>query len=514
MLAIPLRLHRFLLLLVLVFAISSLAVSQQKHNSPGPSTVAHGMFILDPPSRDQTCAGWPMDCYSQHLIPTLVCTGNNTPAGYGCTRAGAGEPYIKGAVFYVGWDQISPTNGTYDFSIPDNRAAPWIAAGKLVAYDFIPTSQGSYNNITPTWYANRVEISTVSQTAGIITLQTSGDMGFFPGEIGEAAGLQIQIRGTGTPLDGKGTPAQPGVWTVCDHHTTGCQDPTAQTVYAIGSGSNIPPVHLGNVGNPMYDPQGTTCGSGVMPVEWGPNFVKAWEAVMQQVVGHYGTNTSVAYIRFGFGIGGENIPNHGTQLTPCQSEMLTAGFSGAAQVSVPWPEPTSTEWPPVAANWLSYVTDLLQYEQSLKSPKVIGTTISPIRDAPEDFSTADTTAAVAVNNGIGFGNQGLQKSDPTNYADGLQCLGGDWCANFVKYHGKVPLELQTLNWSDPTNNNVVGSLAKTLPFATSLYVDILELYVDDWMCTYDSSWNGNNRYSECQSAGYPEAFDSAASAIN
>jgi len=522
MLTIPLRLYTLLrlyklrfLLLVMVFGFSLLVVSQETpRGAPSGSASAHGVFILDPPSRDETCSGMPAECYSRHLIPTLICTGKGTPAGYNCNQAGAGEPYVKGAVFYVRWDQINPSNGTYDFSIPDTRAQPWIAAGKLVAYDFIPTSQGSFNDVTPAWYASSAVISAVSQTSGVIALQTTADMGFLPGQIAQAAGLKIQIKGTGTTLDGNGTTANPGVWVVCDHNTTGCQDPTSQTIYAIGSGNNISTVHQGSVGNPQYGTGGSACGSGVLPVEWGPNFMKAWKAVMKEVVAHYGSNNSVAYIRFGLGIGGENIPNHGTQLTTCQRSMLTAGFSGASAVSAPWPVPTSGQWPPVAANWIGYVKNMLQYEQSLHSSKVIGTTISPIRDAPEDFSTADQTAVNAVTFGVGFGNQGLQKSDPANYAAGDPCLGGNWCANFVKYAGKVPLELQTLNYSDPSDRSVVGSLAKTLPFATSLHVNILELYVDDWMCTYDASWIGGNAYSACQSAGYPAAFDNAAGQIN
>jgi hypothetical protein len=53
-----------------------------------------------------------------------------------------------------------------------------------------------------------------------------------------------------------------------------------------------------------------------------------------------------------------------------------------------------------------------------------------------------------------------------------------------------------------------------MPFAVSLGADTLELYVDDWMCTYDTSWNGNNSYSACTSAGYQDAFKTAAAQIN
>jgi hypothetical protein len=34
------------------------------------------------------------------------------------------------------------------------------------------------------------------------------------------------------------------------------------------------------------------------------------------------------------------------------------------------------------------------------------------------------------------------------------------------------------------------------------------------MCTYDSSWSGENTYSACNAAGYPAVFAAAAAQIN
>jgi len=484
----------------------SVGLSGSGFSTNGPS---HGMFILDPPTNDGNCAGMPSACYSRHLVPTLICTGNNTPVGYNCTRAGAGEPYVKGATFYVPWDLVSSSDGSYDFTIPDNRAKPWIDSGKLVAYDFVPTSQGSSNNVTPSWYLTPVNISTVSQTGGIIQLQTSADMVFFPGGVSAAAGLEIQVKSTATALDGNGTSANPGIWVVCDHHTPGCQDPTARKIFATGPGGNTVPVNRGKVGNPVY---GTAnCGSGTLPVEWRPNFIRAWQTFMRKAVAHYASNNSVAYLRFGLGIGGENIPNHGTSVAACQNEMAIYGFGTAA---APWPDPSTTQWPQVASTWIAYLNTMFRYQQSLNSPKMIATTLSPIETSGGDTTTPDATAANAVAGGMGIGNQGLQKNDPTNFAAGQSCFGGNWCANFVKYQGQVPLELQTLNYSDPTDASIVGSLTNTLPFATSLGAQILELYVEDWLCTYDSSWSGNNTYSACSATGYPVVFSAAAAQIN
>jgi hypothetical protein len=483
---------------------------------PPPTTgIAHGMFILDPPSGDGDCSGAPANCYSLHLLPTLLCTGNGTPAA-ACTQAGPGEPYVKGAAFHVSWSTVNPSDGSYDFRSPDKRMQPWTASGKLVSLVFEPTSFNTTNNITPAWYMARVPIASLSQVAGIITLQTTSDMTFFPGGATAAAGLEIQIQGTATALDS--TQLKPGIWKLCDHTTTGCLDPTARTITAIGSGNDIAAVlNIGTAGNPVYGSNdGSTCTSGIIPIQWRPNFIKAWQNLIQQAVAHYGSVANVPYLRFGMGIGGQTNPTNGLSAQDpnqiaCQAQMTEFGFTN---VPAPWPVPASSGWANVSANWTAYLQGMVQYEHSLNSPKAIIITISPVQFNPVDRSTADATATAAATAHIGFGNQGLGKSDAVNFNASQPCYGGDWCANFQKYRGQVPLELQTLFYSDPTNVSQTGSLVNIVPFATTMGADILELYVDDWLCTYDSSWNGNNTYGACTSAGYPAIFKSAATIIN
>ena len=490
--------------------VSGTAGAQQ--NAP----IAHGMFVLNPPGSDRQCSGsYPPGCFSRHLVPTFICSGSGTPAGYNCTQAGAGEKYIKGAVFQVRWSDINSSNGTYDYASSDNRMIPWADAGKLVSFIFEPTSFGNNNSGTPSWYLTPARISSVSQSNGIIELATSAPMGFFPGGTSAAAGLEVQIKGTGTGLDGDNTAAKPGIWLVCDHNTSGCQDPTAQKIYAIGSGADIATVvGMGTVGNPVY---GNSCSSGMLPIQWRPNFIKAWEDFIAQTVGHYETNGSVEYMRFGMGIGGQTNPTQGIsgmdpRQSACQAEMTKFGFTS---VAAPWPDPGSSGWSEVSANWISYLNTMLQFEQSLHSSKAIVITLSPIIYGPDDLATANATAANAAAAGIGMGNQGLQKSDPINHGDGRPCFGGDWCANLSKFHGQVSTELQTLAVSDPTDTSQMGSLAPSLlTFATGQGAGILELYFDDWMCTYDSSWNGHNPFAACNAAGYPAAVSAAAKKIN
>jgi hypothetical protein len=476
-------------------------------------STARGLFMLNPPVDDKRCsAQGPPSCYSAHLVPTFICMGKNVPAGYNCLGAGAGAAYIKGAVFQVPWVMINPGNGTYNFSGLDGWMQPWIDSGKLTSFIFQPTSFGYHNGFTPAWYLAQAPISSVAQTGGIISLKTSADMGFFPGGSDGATGLEIQIVGTGTTLDGNGTSANPGLWKVCDHTTAGCQDPTARTISAIGSGSDIAEVSKGKVGNPVYgSSDGSTCPSGIIPIQWRPNFMKAWQEFMKQVVQRYGTDSHVGYMRFGMGVGGQSNPTAGTNLPACQAQMAKFGFTKATP---PWPAPDSAQWSEVSAVWIAYMNAMSQYMHSLNSAKPVMLTLSPIRYDPIDLTTPDAEAANAAAAGVGFGNQGLNRVDPLNAAAGRPCPGGDWCANFQRFRDRVPLELQTVLYSDPTDASTTGSLVNLLPFAITGGADIIELYPDDWLCTFDSAWRGVNTYPACTSAGYHAVFLDAADRIN
>jgi len=524
---------------------ASITIADSADNSPQTvglsgsgstlSGVAHGMFMLDPPNGDSNCnSPFPASCYSQHLLPNFICSGPGTPVGYGCKAQGAGWPAIDGAVFQIPWSQIEPSNGTFSFSgsgnAPDNRIQDWVDAGKLAALVFEPTSfgtasvaNGNPNNATPGWYINPVS-ATISQSGGIIQVQNASGFAFLPGSVGESAGLEIQITGTGTALDS--TSSNPGIYTICDHTHSGCQDPNANVIYAIGSGGNIGAVP-GMVGNPVYgSADGSICTSGILPVEWRPNFIKAWQAVIAASVQYYSSNRSIAYMRFGMGVGGQTEPTNGLSSfdtapnpTACQQQMTEFGFTS---VAAPWPNPGDSSWSQVSENWISYLKSMLEYEQSLNSPHALILTLSPILyGEPEDTTTINATAGNAAAAGIGIGNQGLGQNDPTNYFSGQPCYGGNWCANFPKYASQVATtEQQTLSDSSPsgqTQNNMTGSLAgppNLLTFATSLDTKVLELYFDDWMCTFDTSWSGENNYSACKNAGYPAAFAAAAAQIN
>jgi hypothetical protein len=465
----------------------------------GASGTAHGLFILNPPPCGLPPGIEPSPKYcDQHLVPTLVCSGADAPHGYGCTQAGAGARYVAGVVYYIEWAKVNPQPGVYDFSLLDAYAKMWTDAGKLTSFIFMPVSQGTTNKATPPWYATPSPIAQVSRTSGVIAIRTTAPMTFFPGGIAAASHLEVQITGTGTALDG-------GVYAVCDHATAGCSDPSAQAIYALGAGADVAAVTTGAVGNPLY---GASCGTPGLPVAWRASFIAAWQDVVAHAVAHFAGDPHVGYMRFGLGLGGENIPNLETKIAACQTEMSAYGFT----TNTPWPAPSDARWPDAIAPWTSYVKAMLAFESSVANGRQIGTTTSPIETTGTDVAAPDAIAAAAVAGGITIGNQGLAKQDLPPHSS----CGGDWCKLFAKYRGASSLELQTILYSDPTNasaTNTTGSLVDLLPLATSAGAQVVELYPDDWLCTFDPTWNGLNTYATCSTAGYANAFATAAAAI-
>ena len=110
--------------------------------------------------------------------------------------------------------------------------------------------------------------------------------------------------------------------------------------------------------------------------------------------------------------------------------------------------------------------------------------ITPMGD-PGDV-VPEYAAPVAVQNGIGFGSQGLEASDVNN------CAGStaDWCSLFSEYTGRVPLELQTLDQSCPTGECKTGSLVDLIPFGVQNHATIFEIYYQDWLRAYDPGYPG------------------------
>ena len=300
---------------------------------------------------------------------------------------------------------------------------------------------------------------------------------------------------------------------------------------AIGDGSGNP--NCGNTATPTYvlnnlvsvdHSTPLTCtsypgngGSGAtnggFPKVFKPSFEGPYQTFIGKVLKHYSqacdsttppcslhNNANgealapyIGYIRFGLSAGGEVYPH-------CASGNYTLD----------------------GGDWTTYVgamdTSIISSESTYySSQQAIGANIqlmSSINQSkfPNDYILPDTEADDAVNDGLtsppvtmGFGSQGLQKSDVANYSvptcttTPIYCpCTSDWCTKFVQYNGHVPLELQTTLQSDPTGvdpNSPTGSLATIsinntpvtglIPFATSLHATILELYPYDLLYGLD-----------------------------
>jgi hypothetical protein len=219
---------------------------------------------------------------------------------------------------------------------------------------------------------------------------------------------------------------------------------------------------------------------GHVPVFWNHEFMSSYQSFMSAVVEHFGTNSSVGYIRFGLGAGGEIYP-------ACMHFMKDQGFSDAT--------------------WQKYIFDMLDFQKSLNSPKQLALGLNAYGEPPKlDFSAA--VAERAVKDGIAIGNQGLSADDARNDAEGKPCMA-DWCRVFRQARGKVPLILQTLGPTRPDHSGDVGSLVDMLPFAVSQRVQIFEIYVQDWLVAYDPAAPGYAQYH----GEYRKALEDAAKAL-
>jgi len=209
-----------------------------------------------------------------------------------------------------------------------------------------------------------------------------------------------------------------------------------------------------------------------MPVVYEAPFETTYKNFIQAVIEHYNNNANVpvGYIRFGLVMGGESAP-------VCADQ---------------WPLLGAPDFR--TAFLTDYVTPMMAYQASLKPTMQLLANIHAV-GTPPDNSYADTEAALAVQDNMGFGNNGLQASDITNYAAGTEC-NADWCANFIKYVGTtlpngngILLELQTLALTNPTGSGTTGSLATLLPFAGQHYANTMELRSAELLLAFDSGYS-------------------------
>ena len=251
------------------------------------------------------------------------------------------------------------------------------------------------------------------------------------------------------------------------------------------------------LGDPNY--QSVTCQeNGVTlqyPVYYAGSYRSNYKTFIQAVMNRYGGNANVGYIRFGLARGGEVFPT-------CLAQMMT--FSGFS---------TTTEF---NTQWESYLAEMTQFQQGIETQIVNASgraaQLMAALDqygSPTQYAVTDFEAANAKSLGFGFGSQGLSASDMAAYKAGQPCAA-DWCAMFQKESGLVPLELQTIAASDPTNTpGGTGTLVNLLPFALGLGAQIFEVYIQDLQVAYDPTSANYAQYSQA----YQAAFQQTASKL-
>jgi hypothetical protein len=242
------------------------------------------------------------------------------------------------------------------------------------------------------------------------------------------------------------------------------------------------------------------------------SFISNYQTAMAALVNHLKSASykdQLGYLRIGLGRGGEiDLPQGWNQSSSgaCYASYTTAwGYTAGSATD----------------NWNAYLQTMVQYESTLAAPFPVLVSITPINGVgmePDDF-----IAGIAHQNGISFGNQGLEASDITNYPT----CGGDWCNLFAQYPTTTIRELQTLGQSCPSglNNcpsgssltNDTGSLASSTPptllgFATAHGANDLELYYSDWLVAFESGYdNPVDPNSGQYQTAYANAITTAAS---
>ena len=211
-------------------------------------------------------------------------------------------------------------------------------------------------------------------------------------------------------------------------------------------------------------------------------FQQPYQRFMAALVEKYGSNPGVGYVRFGLGHGGETLPVAGW------NDITTACGKAFAN------------WGVTLTTWESYLAGMLSYEATLNSSKQLMVGVTPM--GTPSTMVPDFAAPLAVAGHVGFGSQGLEKSDITNYPN---CTA-DWCNLFAQNTGKAPLELQTYLLSCPDGSCQTGSLVDLVPFAVSHHASVLEIYYQDWLLAFDPSYPGHSQFG----AAYAQVLTQAA----
>lgn len=334
------------------------------------------------------------------------------------------------------WDPPAPSDGDWNMFqtyILPNPAVHGVVVN--VPWNSIETSQGVYdfstldNSILPSYAGKEI------------------DLAFQP----------ITYTNMNNPPGGKNSLTPSYVFTTAWANSVGAapQDVVYCPPYP-GQGTFTGP--YANILTPGFDPTG-------YPVVYEKPFRVAYQNFISAVLKNY-KGSNIGYIRFGISVGNEADAT-------CTDEMALL------------PAPNTFVDPTTWENW---VQTMESYEKSAGPPVQLMQSLNSLEGDPTVLPPFE--AMTAVNNGFGFGNNGLQKSDISASASGAPCTG-DWCALFDTYAGEVPLELQEATPSNPSGSdptNVTGNLAELIPLAAQHHATILEILVPDLFLAFDPNY--------------------------
>ena len=400
----------------------------------------------------------PLQCLWLFVIGAGLTGLPGCEGGTGSTRT---TTSISCSLQLNAWDPPQPTDGDWNafqtYILP-NPAVHGVVVN--VPWNSVETSQGVYD------FSN-LDKSILPSYAG-----KEIDLAFQP----------ITYTNMNNPPGGKNSLTPSYVFTTAWANSVGAspQDVVYCPPYP-GNGAFVDT--YANALTPNFDPTG-------YPVVYEKPFQVAYQAFIKNVLEHY-AGSSIGYIRFGISVGNEADAT-------CTEEMALL------------PAPNTFVDPTTWENWVQTMDNYeksvlpnppIQLMQSLNSLEADPTVLPPFE------------AMTAVNNGFGFGYNGLQKSDISDSASGAPCTG-DWCALFDTYAGQVPLELQEAQPSNPSGsdpNNVTGNLADLIPLAVQHHATILEVLKQDLFLAYDPNYKPANPQDSAFAGAYSSALNAPCS---
>ncbi len=451
--------------------------------TPPPTGQVTHVYVVFPPASGVNNTHFMSTVMNQNAIEgvTVAVSWNDvetgTPGTGTCNNPGTDSCQMDSAGF----------THTYDWSVVDSNNAQWFAVGSkkvnLIlngiggASPLCAQTNSCINPLTP-YYV------TTSGWAGMLA---SGMQDVING-VKDGCTNDVGLNTSSMTRDSSGlvTVTQPNlaykngdtIWITgavpTDFNVTSQQGVQVQSV---NTGANTF----------QYQSPGTSSGSATTtgtvisrqqsyPVPYETPYKTGWEAFIAAAVIHFNNSpnfSQIDYMRVGRSVGGEAYP-----------------YCIPTMEALPAPNTYSK------SGWLAYYTAIDDFVQS-QSPKMV--ILDPLNEAGSgasrdpSYGTAEAQTAMKHQNanGVvnGFGSQGLQASDITNYPS----CASDWCNQFNAYFATNDnLELQQLSLSAPVAvsgvNSGTGDLRLLLPFAVSHHMTILELYNLDALLAYDPNY--------------------------